>query len=275
MAMSANPTMVGNTNPIMVTSAVANNPLNGAVSAANNTFTFSSGIASATLSGTTVNNPFLTTCRLYVNSYLFTADYETKYDEIASNKEIVYDDIYNYNVVGIQSNQNFNSILTNTAVNPKALVIIPMINSASNGTAQLNPYQSPFDTAPCTTCSLAQLYNFQVIVSGDNLFQQAELYDFDQFLSEFSKDGQCLMGGQDDQISSGLIGFRHWQWGYRYYLANLSRRLQVCDGVPRSIQISGRNNTNITYDLFTFTVFSKIMKVNALTGELSLHVRST
>lgn len=274
MVMSANPTLVGNTNPVMVTSSIASNPLNAAVTAASNTFTYSSGIASATLSGTTVNNPFLTACRLYAYSYLFTPEYEVKYNEIASNKEIIYDDIYNYNVIGIQTNQNFNNILTNTAVNPKELVIIPMINSASNGSAQLIPYQSPFDTAPCTTCPLAQIYNFQVILSGENIWQQAQLYDFDQFQSELSKDGDCLLGGVDDQLSSGLIGMRHFQWGYRYYVANLGRRLQLCDGVPRSIQISGRNNSSVTIDLFTFTVFEKVMKINLVTGEIALGVRS-
>lgn len=274
MVMAANPTLVGNTNPIMVTSSVANNPLNSSVTAAANTFTYSSGIASATLAGTTVSNPFLTSCRLYAYSYLFTPEYEVKYAEIASNKEIIYDDVYNYNVIGIQSNQNFNNILTNTVVNPSELVIIPMINSASNGTAQLIPYQSPFDTAPCTTCPLAQIYNFQVILSGENLWQAAQLYDFDQFQSEFSKDGDCLLGGQDDQLSSGLIGMRQWQFGYRFYLSNLGRRLQLCDAVPRSVQISGRNNSSVVMDLYTFTIFKKVMKLNLLSGELSLGTRS-
>ena len=68
-----------------------------------------------------------------------------------------------------------------------------MINSASNGTAQLIPSLSPFDTALATTCPLAQLYDFQIIISGEK-WQQAELYDFDQFLSETSKESDSLQG---------------------------------------------------------------------------------
>jgi hypothetical protein len=148
-----------------------------------------------------------------------------------------------------------------------------MINPASNGSAQLIPYFSPFDTAPATTCPLAQIYNFQVIMSGDNLWQASQLYDFDQFLSELSKDSDALQGGQSDVMSSGLIGQREWQFGYRYYCANLARRLQTLDGVPRSIAISGKNNSSVVMDYFTFITFTKILKLNVLTGELSLGVK--
>ena len=273
MLMSANPTMYGNTNPIMVTSAAANNPMySPVVAAATNTLTFGSGIGSATVSGTTVQNPFLTSTRLYVYSYLLTPEYEAKYIEVAQEKEIIYDDVYNYNVIGVTSNQQFNSILSNTIVNPKELVICPMINSASNGTAQLIPYFSPFDTAPATTCPLAQIYNFQVILSGDNLWQQAQLYDFDQFMSETSK-SDALQGGQSDIMSSGLIGMREWQFGYRWYVANIGRRLQSLDGVPRSLAISGKNNSAVTMDYFCYITFSKVLKINVLTGEISLSVK--
>lgn len=275
LVMSANPTVIGNTNPVIITSSDAGNPLNAAViSAASNTFTVSSGIGQCTVSGTTIQNPFLTSCRLYVYSYLFTPDYEAKYIESARNKVIAYDDIYNFNVIGVASNQTFNNILTNTIVNPKELVIIPMINSSANGTAQLIPYQSPFDTAPATTCPLAQLYNFQVILSGDNLWQQAQLYDFDQYLSEVSKSPDSLQGGQDMQMSSGLIGMREWQFGYRYYVANLSRRMQKLDGVPRSVQISGRNNSSVSMDLYCFISFTKVLNIDCITGEISLSVKA-
>ncbi len=274
LIMAANPTLIGNTNPIMVPSSATGNPMNPiAVAAATNTFTYSSGIGSATLSGTTVNNPFITSCRLYVTSYLFTPDYEAKYVEVGQSKEIIYDDIYNYNVINVAANANFNSIISNTIINPKELVVIPQINSASNGTAQLIPAASPFDSSPVTTCPLAQLYNYNVIVSGDNLYQQAQLYDFDSYLSEMSKGGGTLNGGQSDQLTSGLIGMREWQFGYRYYVSNLARRLQLLDGVPKSIAIQGKNNTNIALDLFTFTTFSKKLHINILTGEISLSVK--
>jgi hypothetical protein len=275
MTMSANPTLYGNTNPVLITSSATNNPMNGVATAgASSTLSIAAGIGSATIPGqTAVQNPFLTSTRLYVYSYLFTPEYEAKYIEVGQNKVVIYDDVYNYNVTSVASNQQFNSILSNTIVNPKELVVIPMINSSANGTAQLIPYFSPFDTAPATTCPLAQIYNFQVILSGDNLWQQAQLYDFDQFLSELSKDSDALQGGQSDVMSSGLIGMREWQFGYRYYVANLGRRLQKLDGVPRSIAISGKNNSSVVMDYFTFITFAKVLKLNVLTGEISLGVK--
>ncbi len=272
LLMAANPTLTGNTNPVMVPSSAAGNPMNPvAVFAATNTFTYSSGIGSASLAGTTVNNPILTSCRLYVYSYLLNSEYEQKYVEVAQTKEIIYEDVYNFNVINVAANANFNSILSNTIVNPTSLVVIPQINSASNGTATLIPYASPFDTSPVTTCPLAQIYNYNVILSGDNLYQQAQLYDFDQYLTETSKTG--FMGGESDMISSGLIGQREWQFGYRYYVSNLSRRIQLLDGVPKSIAIQGKNNTNVAMDLFTFTTFAKRMSINVITGEMSLSVK--
>lgn len=274
MLMAANPTVQGNTNPVMVTSSATNNPLFGPVVAAlTNTFTFSSGIGGCQLAGNTLQNPFLTSCRLYVNSYLLTPEYEAKYIEVAQEKQIIFEDVYNYNLIGVAANQQFNSTLSNTIVNAKELVVIPQINSASNGTAQLIPYLSPFDSSPSTVCPLAQIYNYQVILSGDNLWQQAELYDFDQFLSELSS-VDALQGGESDMMSSGLIGQREWQFGYRWYVANLGRRLQSLDGVPRSVAISGKNNSNVIMDYFCFITFTKVLKINVVTGEISLGVKA-
>jgi hypothetical protein len=127
-------------------------------------------------------------------------------------------------------------LLTNGIVNPKELLVVPLLPAAAAGNvATVSEIQSPFSTCPATTAPLVALQNFQVQVAGINLFQQQQQYDFDQFLNELSLTG--LNGGQTTGLSSGLISEQAFTFGYRYYYANISRRLPEDDVFPKSVLI--------------------------------------
>jgi hypothetical protein len=263
----------GITNPIMFASAAAANP-NEAMAAG--TQSISCNVASGSLSSSTAGvvfappTPLLTSCRLVVPT--FEMDYAKEQEMLALSpkKKITYKDIYNYNITGITTGSPFNQIITNGLADAQELVIIPMINSASNGTAPaiaIVPYQSPFDSAPATTCPNASISNFNVSLSGKFLFQQNLTYDYEMFNNEIQHIN-ALNGGLTTGLTSGLVGRHEWDNGYRFYACDLSRHLPADDGVPRSIAIQGTNNTTKTMDYICFVAFNRTIELDLYTGKL-------
>ena len=209
--------------------------------------------------------------RLYVPLYTMNPLKEEAYIMANKTKTFSYRDIYNYQITGITANSTFNSLLTNGVPNPKTIIIIPFINSSytynsTGGTAQgIAQYQSIFDTAPSTTCPYASITNFNVQISGVNMFVQNEIYDFEQFMNEL-KSQNSLNGGLTSGLTSGLINELSFQQGYRYYVCDVARRLPAEDSIPKSVQILGQNNTNVTLDFMCFVEFQKECTIDLVSG---------
>lgn len=275
--VAAGPTMVqtsltqlsGRTNPLMVASSAFGNPSNLAVAGgAGGVWSFACGIA-RTSSPLSTATPAITAVRWYVPAYMLNPLKEEQYMTMNKYKTIIYRDIYNYNVLSVASGGSFNAILTNGIVNPKKVIVIPIFNNAAGNaaTASLNPAQSFFDTVPASTSPLAALTNFNVQVSGANMFQQNENYDFQQFLDEHSRTG--INGGAfETGLQSGLIGFKEWTHNYRYYVCDVSRRLPAENSVPKSIVISGTNGCGKILDLYCFVEFERRIVVDLETGQI-------
>lgn len=259
----------GRTNPIMVTSGAANNPSVGVLDvAADATFTVRCGVRSVSNS---FASPPITSCRLYVPAYSLNPVYEEQLLALKPIKEVVYTDIYNYNISNVGASGSFNAILTNGIVNPKYVVVIPYANSSTAASVFATftgpVYQSPFDSAPATTTPMASLTNFNVQIGGKNVFQQNFNYDFESFMNEVAS-VNAINGGSTVGLSNGLIGKFEWDNGYRYYIADVSRRIPAEDSVPKSISIQGTNNSGVPLDLVTFIVFERRVKINMMTGAL-------
>lgn len=268
------PTMLsGRTNPIMVSTSgttVGTGPFDvGAAAAAGGPFSFRCGVVNPGVAtgGVAQISSILSSCRLYVPCYSLDPKHEEELISLRPVREVIYNDIYNFNITGIGSGSSFNSILTNGIVNPKYVVIIPSVNIASTGLANLLPYQSPFDTSPGTTAPLGSIYNFNIQVGGRNIFQQNFNYDFESFMNEVSHIN-AINGGETLGITSGLITADMWSNAYRYYVADVSRREKSEDIVPKSITVIGTNNTAITMDYICFIVFERKVKINMLDGSI-------
>jgi hypothetical protein len=265
--LQAVPTMYsGRTNPMMMASSLANNPMNLAVAGGNATFTSQCGVGKTP---TSILTPAISSVRLYVPSYTLNPVMEEAYLSVQREKQIVYNDIYNYNITGVGSGVSFNQILTNGLADVQQLVVIPFYNNAANNAATLsiNPYQSIFDPAPATTSPLAAISQFNVQLSGKNVFQQNQQYDFEQFMNEMAPTGS-INGGCSVGLSSGLLG--RWEWDnlYRYYVCDLSRRIPSEDRVPKSVQVLGLNNTAKIMDYICFIIFSRSIRVDLVTGSI-------
>jgi len=129
---------------------------------------------------------------------------------------------------------------------------------------QFNPLMSPFASTGGTPDPIT-LTNFNILVSGVNLFLNNQLYDYEQFRQELMSSNQ-LNGNLTTGLTSGLISEEMFSRGYRYYYGNCSRILPAEAGVSRSIQIIGQNASAIATTLLVFVEFEKSMTIDIATG---------
>ena len=244
----------GRTTPFIIASADSGNPNRSQLAG---TLTFASSIGGS----------LLNQVRLYVPSYKLKPELEVELLKNNPKKKFKYCDIINYNV--LNQTGNVRQILTNGIKNPKALVVIPQINSVANVGANINivPFQSPFDSAPHTTCPLAAIDNFNVQLAGKNVFQQSFQYDFEAFKNEVvSISG--IDGGSTVGMSSGLLGYFEWDNAYRYYVADLSRQGTLNEGIPQSVVLEGDNASGAAMDYYCFIEYEKEVEIDMITGQL-------
>lgn len=215
--------------------------------------------------------PEISNCRLYVETYQFQNNYEENYlsDRI---RKVQYVDVEQYFIENISAGASFQRLLSSTVVNPINVIVIPYYarNGAATGSTLTNAptYESPFTTEPATSSPLASLTDFQILVSGVNVFNQQQTYTFENFMSEFSKTGGADGGFGLSGLSAGLISEKDWINGYRYYTANISRRLPADVLLNRSIQINGRNNTQVACNYMVFVEILRTVELDVLDGTI-------
>jgi len=222
-----------------------------------------------------LQHPTLQALRVYVPLYTFSPSVEQQYLSLNKSKKIVYRDIYQYQVdVSTSGGQGqFNQLITNGIVGIKSVIIVPFIGASSNacgvgGAAPTVPFGSPFASEPSTTSPYIALSNFNLALSGVNIYTLNELYDFSNFQDELSK-ANSVMGGIVDGLSSGLIGFNEFQTNYRYMYIDCSRRLSAEDFVAKSVQITGTvyaQQPNVS--LYVFIEQEKEITIDLETGAL-------
>lgn len=263
----------GRTVPFMVSDAIINSaafanplvyagPLNTANAVAGNgVYTIECNIRQTTTPASVVN-PLLSGCRLVVPAYTLSPEMEAKYLSTPI-KTIEYNDIYSYAILNTAAGGNINAIVTNGILNPEKVIILPFVNAASNAIA-VDEFRSPFESAPATTCPLASLTNFQVSVSGKNMFDHPINYDFEHFVYESAESG--INGGQVTGLSSGLLSKKMFDVAYRFYVCDVSRRLSASDNIPLAIQIQGINNTSIAMDYYVFVTYKRSIQIETASG---------
>jgi hypothetical protein len=91
------------------------------------------------------------------------------------------------------------------------------------------------------------------------------MYDFEQFRHELMSSNQ-LNGNITSGLTSGLISEDMFSKGYRWYYGNCARVLPSEEGVSRSIQIIGKNESAVAVDLMVFVEFKKSVTIDISTG---------
>ena len=204
----------------------------------------------------------LTSCRLYAPLYRFNPLAEQRYLSLAPTKRIEYEDVFQYQFSGINAGDTFNFLVSNGIADIQSVLVVPYLSSSANN--NMNPFLSPYGTAGATPDPIP-LQQFNIMLSGVNLFLENEEYDFQAFSHQLASSNQ-LNGGLTTGLGSGLIGKFEFENLYRYYYGNASRSLPSEEGVSRSVQIVGKNASTQKISLMVFVAFRRSMTVDIQTG---------
>jgi hypothetical protein len=247
----------GLTNPLMVASAGMGQ---GCSSLPADTYTLSVNIFK---SADGVFQSALQSCRLYAPVYKMNPLAEQRYLQLAPTKKVDYNDIFQYQFSNIGAGETFNILVSNGITDIQSVLVVPFLTATANGTA-FNTLLSPFSTSGATPDPIT-LTNFNILVSGINLFLNNQYYDYEQFNQELKSSNQ-LNGSLTTGLASGLISEDMFSRGYRYYYGNASRVLPSEVGVSRSIQIQGINQSLVACNLMVFVEFKRSLTIDISTG---------
>lgn len=262
-ALSVEPSGVvvqGGTFPVMCTSAETESPLAGSIGASGQQIIFGCGIQKLAIpGGPVVENSALSSCRLYVPAYTMMPEVEQGFLEASPVREIVYNDLYQFTLQKVSG--DFNQLISNGIVGAQYVVVCPIVSASSNGTSgSVSPLVSPFTSEPATTSGGSWIDQYNVQVSGSNVYMQNIRYSWENFLEEVSSIN-ALNGGQSDEMSSGLISYEDWSTIYKYYVTDVSRGTPMDMSVPKSIQIQGKVLGSAELDLFVFVVYKRRISI--------------
>jgi hypothetical protein len=200
---------------------------------------------------------------LNLPAYTFNPVFESSYLS-SPIKKIVYTDVYQYQVNNIQPLATFNNLITNGIANIKSVLVLPFWSATGNG--NLSPFQSPFDPAGAgPTSPLIQFNQFNIQISGQNAIYNTERYVYEHFANQFKGYGS-INGGQEDGLTSGLVGFEGFMREYCYYYVNVGRMLPVEEAVPKSVNIIGTLANARAIDMYIFVEYGVEVSVDILTG---------
>jgi hypothetical protein len=256
----------GGVSPLQIASAAAGNGSVAVFPAGAYTLSLAVGASVLTTQTAVVGvtpSPMSRNMTLNVPSYVFAPAYEQAY--ISSPiKKIVYEDIYQYQVLNVASAGLFNNLITNGLANITKCLVLGYFTTAANGA--ISPLTSPFDAAGCgPTSPLCLLSQFQVVVSGANALYNTQRYSYQQFVEQLSG-ANAINGDETDGLTSGLISQLDFETAYNYYYVNVSRCLDVEKSVPKSVSIQGQNMSGKAIDLIVFLAYEQTISVDVLSG---------
>jgi hypothetical protein len=281
LTLSASPVILGGggTNPVMFASngigqGAANlTPLQSmAVAALTCVTNVSLSIVRQQFSQMTAGAPAcpISSVRLYCPAYVMNGFSEQRYLALSPTKKIIYEDIFQFSFPNQNTNSPFNILVSQGIPNLKSVLVLALLPVASNGAAggaiKSSSILSPFSSTPSSPDPLS-IQNFQIQISGRNLFNQQQQYDYENFVEQLSASNQ-LNGGLTTAMASGLVSKADFQSLYRYYYGNCSRSIDSEQGVAKSVQILGTiaSAAAQTVDLMVFCTYERTITVDVRTG---------
>jgi len=154
----------------------------------------------------------LTSCRLYAPLYKFNPLAEQRYLSLAPTKGVEYEDVFQYQFSGVNAGDTFNLLVSNGIADIQSVLVVPFLSASANN--NMNPFLSPYGTAGATPDPIP-LQQFNILLSGVNLFLENSEYDFAAFSHHLASSNQ-LNGGLTTGLGTGLIGKFEFENLYRY-----------------------------------------------------------
>ena len=273
----------GGTNPVMLASCNAGQgsstlvPPQGS-GVATNYNTLSVALSIVRTQFNQINNIVsapITSCRLYAPVYTLSPLSEQRLLSLSPTKKVVYEDIFYYQFPNQAGQQTFNLLVSNGIPNIRKVLVQALVNKAYNGVpitingttgVTTSTLLSPYTTTGGTPDPIS-INNFQIQISGKNLFINQLQYDWEEFVEQLVSSNQ-LNGSLTTSMASGQIGKEDYQSLYRYYYGNASRSIPSEDGVAKAVQILGLLNcpSNINCDLVCFISFERDFTIDLRSG---------
>jgi hypothetical protein len=202
---------------------------------------------------------------------------EQRYLSLTPTKKVLYEDIFQYSFNGIGAGQTFNLLVSNGIPNIRSVLVVPLLAQAQNGVGGTitgattnataitsNTLLSPFSTTGGTPDPIS-LTNFNIQISGKNLFINNQQYNFETFVEQLVSSNQ-LNGSLTTSLGSGQVSYEDFQSLYRYYYGNVSRSIPSEDGVAKAVQLLGVNNSLQEIGLMVFVSFEREITIDVRTG---------
>jgi len=208
--------------------------------------------------------------RLYAPAYTLSPEVK-KSLEVSPQRHLVYNDIHMNHIRKVPAGKNFNYLVSNAISRLKRLVIVPYLSSNTtgqtngNGSIGWDSVSSPFTEdglchpAPCT------IQDFNVSVSGVNVYSTTRKFKFEQYLDELDC-SYGVEGGLQDGMRTGLFGLQDYESNQGYIVVDLSRKSEPDETVPVSIEISGVNKGTKDLEFLCYMEIEKDIKIDCITG---------
>ena len=231
----------------------------------------------------TVSHPSGNSTRFYATVYDASPAYEERILQTMPVKQVYYDDILSFEIKGVNAGENVSRILSNGISRARYMIIQPLLSATMNGSATIggqtafvaghamnSPMNSPFSSAPatCVPYGGGGLTNFNVLISGSNLYQSNINFGWEEFLTQM-RGSYSVNGGQSVGLSRGLISQSDWENGYGFVYVDLARKISTAsDEVSRSYQLQFTNNTNVMCDYIVIIGYERQLGISLANGSL-------
>jgi hypothetical protein len=219
----------------------------------------------------------ITSCRFYVSQISLEGNNELLYKQDNMMKKLVYERAQFTQLNNLGVGATFNQVIAQGARNPKYILIMPFVSATANGVVSKanTKFPSGVISQPCyqTTSFSApnsngpiSLINLQAQLGGQNIFQNALSYGFENFLEQIvSADDE---GNMFQNV--GLYDAYRWKNQSRFYYIDCSRANVVDNGQMRSVTVSFQNNTMQPLDAWIYLVYSQEATIDVNSGLLKL-----
>ena len=274
------------TNPVMISPCAKNctstgdGNLTGNATDAN-TVTTTLRIVGGNQTGIT-SHP-MTQCRIYGSLVEMTPQYEMIYLE-NKVKKIIYNDILSFNnILNISGTQKMSSLgvftptsggTVNVTLTPglsrlRRLTIFPFISSSANGLLGNTPMNSPYAAEPGTCSPYCVITNFNVLLSGQVIYNQNKQYAFENYLEE-CRPAHSINGGLCNGLSSGLLSQVDHDSSYGFITVDLCRHTKESDNISKSVQLQFTNASKHACDFICILEYEKEINVDVEMGAIIL-----
>jgi len=205
----------------------------------------------------------ITTCKLYVPSYVLSPTVEKLYlTQNSGQHKHIYSDV-SLQIIEVGKGASITANLGQRS-RLRRVVCVPILSASENGALGQSPLYSPFTTEGATTSPLLPyIRNFQIDLAGQQVYKQQLTNVFEHFLYDSSLEG--LNGGLVDGLSSGKFNKVALENSYGYIDSQIRLREEDFN-TPIQVNISFTSICLKAFQLYCFLEYEKNVVFDLATG---------